>query len=182
MLHKFDARIGAGSAGMLGWELGSDWGPAFSICPPGLATGSLGRCTALHGTHTCSWTRGPLDPSVVSPGSPRGAGGGGRGERSQLTPQSLRKVGSPCPGPLSQGGHAVPEGSDRVPIGGSSSPASWAWSQLLTGDGQEQPPWTWLRSLPSQLCCCDRHTDVTIQSWRPEFQGQGAPWLGSGED
>ena len=125
---------------------------------------------------------GNLDPSVVSPGSPRGAGGGGRGERSQLTPQSLRKVGSPCPGPLSQGGHAVPEGSDRVPIGGSSSPASWAWSQLLTGDGQEQPPWTWLRSLPSQLCCCDRHTDVTIQSWRPEFHGQGAPWLGSGED
>ena len=47
---------------MLGWELGSEWGPAFSICPPGLATGSPGRCTALPGTHTCPWTRGASGP------------------------------------------------------------------------------------------------------------------------
>lgn len=69
-----------------------------------------------------------------------------------------------------------------MPTGGSSLPDSWAWSQLLTGNGQELPPQTWLRSLLSQLSCCDRHEDITIQSCRPEFRGQGAPWLGSGED
>lgn len=35
---------------------------------------------------------------------------------------------------------------------------------------------------PVSALLLDRHTDITIQSWRPEFQGQGTPWLGSGED
>lgn len=169
----------AGSAGMLGWELGQSGASEILHLPPGLATGSpAGALHCLGPTRALG-----LVPWTLS-GVPRITQRGwwwGAGANEAVNLPISQKVGSPGPGPLSQGGHAVPVGSCRVPTGGSSLPDSWAWSQLLTGTAKSCHHRRGCGH-PVSASCCDRHADITIQSCRPEFRGQVPPWLGSGED